>query len=313
VTKIISWDEVEESDIKEPDFWLNPYVVREGITFIWGKWGVGKSPLTWHMAKAIGTGEGFFGLPTKKGKVLYIDVDSPETVAVDRLKKITKGVSGLDVHFVLDKPYTFPGQDPAQDDLFKKLNDDYTPDVVFFNTLRKMHDLDDKESKSPKMVYSYYQHLFPSSALVFVHHAKKESLDPKARVVTSESFSGSQAWINDAQSALRLEKRVSRAKKMNLRLHHVKSQFTEQLLPLPLYLDEQDGSSMSCYLYEDLKRAHELMLDGKQKGAIYSTLTQERGLSAERARHAVQMVETGRFPESRGFLSRLGGYHEEEE
>jgi len=311
VTKIISWDEVEDSEIKEPDYLINPYVVKEGITFIWGKWGVGKSPLTWHMAKAIGTGKGFFGLPSVKGKVLYIDVDSPESVAIDRLKKLTHGIKGIDVHFVLDKPFTFPGQEEEQDEMFRKLNDDYTPDVVFLNTLRKCHDLDDKESKSPKLVYSYYQHLFPKSALVFVHHAKKESLDPKSRVVSSESFSGSQAWINDAQAAMRLEPYKSRSKHMNLRLHHVKSQFSEKVLPLPLYLDK-DGTSMDSYVETDLAVAYERMLQGKAKAAIYSELTSTRGLNAERARHVVQIIEDGGYPDSRGFLSSLGGINEED-
>ena len=313
MAKIISWDEIEDSEVKEPDYLINPYVVKEGITFIWGKTSIGKSPLSWWMAKAIGSGEGFFGLPSFKGKVLYIDVDSPETVLIDRLKKLTAGQhSGYPIEFVLSKPFTFPGQDREQDEFLAKLNVDYAPDCVFLNTLRKVHDLDDKESLSPKRVYSYYQHHFPKSALVFIHHSKKESLDPKARVIGAESFSGSQAWLNDAQAALHLEKYHSKKHRQNLRLIHIKSQFTDKLRPLPLHL-EDDGTTMSSYLELDLKMAYEGLLNGDAKSKIYSELMERRGMDADRARHTVQIIEQGGFPDSRGFLSRLGGFHEENE
>jgi hypothetical protein len=300
LTRILTWEELSSLELEEPEFWIDPYVVKEGITFVWGKWGRGKSPLTWHMARAIGSGEGFFGLPTKAGKVLYIDVDSPETVAISRIKKLT---AVPNVTFVLRKPFIFPHPPREQDSELRQLNTNHAPDVVFLNTLRKCHDLDDKDSRVAKMVYNYWQIIFPHSSLVFVHHDKKESTDPKARPNLSESFSGSQAWVNDAQVALRLDKHVGKKRgRENLRLTHFKSQVSEMLRPLPLFL-EKDGTQMWSSRERDLACAWKAYQDGKVGVDCDRTVAKERGISETWARKFRNEIEKGNYPDSRKFLA----------
>lgn len=307
--KTYTWEQIETMEIKEPDFLINPFVVKEGVTFLWGKWGVGKSPTTWWMAHAMGSGEEFFGLPTRKSKVLYMDVDSPETVALDRLKKIKPAPN---VTFAIRKPFMFPGQPYDQDKELTELNKELTPDVVFFNTLRKCHDLDDKDSKSPKMVYSYYQNMFPNSALVFVHHDKKDSPDPKARITPSESFSGSQAWINDAQVGLKLT--PYHGKRDNARIWLMKSQVSPRwpyFQPLAINL-EDDGSNMSCARQMDLKTAQKILGAGLKGVEADREIAKLRGISETYGRRHRLDVENKRYP-GRKWLERDKHHPVEEE
>ena len=291
--KTYTWEQISTMTIKEPDFLINPFIVKEGITFLWGKWGVGKSPTTWWMAHAIGTGTEYFGLPTRKGRVLYLDVDSPETVALNRLKKIKPAPNVL---FAVRKPLMFPGQLPEQDKELLTLRQEFQPDLVIFNTLRKCHDLDDKDSKTPKMVYSYYQSLFPKSALLFVHHDKKDSPDPKAKVNPTESFSGSQAWINDAQVGLKVT--PYHGKRENARIWNIKNQVAPRwpyFQPLPVYL-EDDGSNMWSARHEDLQAVQKALAVGMKGVMCDRQVAEVRGISETYARSARLLVEAGKYP-----------------
>ena len=313
MAKIYTWDEISKITITEPEFFIDPYVVKEGITFLWGKWGLGKSPLTWWMAHAIGSGEPFFGLPSKKGKVLYIDVDSPETVALTRLKAISPAPN---VNFCIRKPLMFPGAPAEQDQELRELNEKYKPDVVFFNTLRKCHDMDDKDSRAPKMVYNYYQLAFPQAALVFVHHDKKDNPDPKSKPTPSETFSGSQAWMNDAQVGLKLAPFTSKKGRENLRLFLMKSQVSSKhphFQPMPLLLGT-DGSSLSSSRELDLLESQSVLASGLSGTQADREIAKRRDISETYARKFRLDVERGRFPGSRKFLEKDPdfSFHEEE-
>ena len=293
LVKLYTWDQIDAMTVKEPEFLINPFIVKEGITFLWGKWGVGKSPTTWWMAHAIGSGQEYFGLPTKQGRVLYLDVDSPETVALTRLKKIQPAPN---VMFCVRKPMMFPGQQVDQDRDMIDIRKEFKPDLVIFNTLRKCHDLDDKDSKTPKMVYSYYQSLFPKSALLFVHHDKKDSPDPKAKVNPTESFSGSQAWINDAQVGLKVT--PYHGKRENARIWNIKNQSAPRwpyFQPLPVNL-ENDGSNMTSARHEDLKAVVAHLAKGMKGVVCDRQVAAARDISETYARSARILVEAGKYP-----------------
>lgn len=320
ILKLKTWKQISTEPVVEPDYLINPYVVREGITFLWGKWGRGKSPLTWWMARAIGSGEPFFGLPTRVGKVLYVELDSPENYCKPRLQQIPPADN---VWFWIRKPLIFPHAPADQDQELKEVAAQIDPDVVFVNTLRKCHDLDDKDSRTPKLVYTYWQMAFPRSALVFVHHDKKEHADPKLKAgqSPSETFSGSQAWINDAQIGLRLDgyqrkKRTSscncptrecRTRKQSLNLVHHKAQGSIKLNPLPLWLDTQgNGTTMTCVKQEDLDLLVDLIKQGLPVTEVDKKMAFDRCMSVSWARKLRADVQDGKYPGSPRWLAGDG-------
>jgi hypothetical protein len=186
-----------------------------------------------------------------------------------------------------------------QKEKFTSLRDEIDPDVVFLNTLRKLHDLDDKDSATPKLVYSFFQNLFPNSALVFVHHTRKSPIDPKWAENDKESFSGSNHFLDDAQVGLHLQK--FDGEKENLRLFHRKSQVSELLKPLPLRL-EKDGSTLTSPLADEFLLVMELFKLGRTQPEVVKEFSQTLKVSEATARRRVNVVQNGLFP-GRGFLS----------
>ena len=51
---------------------------REGLAILYGRYGSQKSFIALHLAYCVALGVPFFGLPTAKGRVLYIAAESPE-------------------------------------------------------------------------------------------------------------------------------------------------------------------------------------------------------------------------------------------
>lgn len=293
---LLTWEQLSTTTLAEPAFLIDPFIVREGITLFWAGTSLGKSPVTWAMAAAIGSGEPFFGLPTTQGRVLYIELDTPPPAIIPRINKLAPV---KDVWWYFAKPLSIPFVSTEQRNEFERLRREINPDVVFLNTLRKLHDLDDKDSKTPKLVYSFFQNLFPSAALVFVHHTRKSPIDPKFEENDKESFSGSNHFLDDAQVGLHLQKYSG--EKENLRLWHRKSQVSELLRPLPLRL-EKDGSTLSSPLVDELEYVRALFKEGKSAPEVIKDTATFLGVSESTSRRKVNVVQNGLFP-GRGFLS----------
>ncbi len=304
---VMTWEEVQNSQQVEPDWLIDPFVVKGGITLLWGKYSTGKSPLTWAIAQSIGNGTSFFGLPVKPGSVLYVEIDLPENLAVPRLKYL-KPAPNVHFAFMQSLSLGMNGLDADTTNAFKSLNAEIKPDLVIFDSLRKLHDLDDKDARAPKMVYSIFQHLFPGAALLFIHHERKSSLDPRFSYLGGEAFSGNQHWIDDAQVGLQMEKYSG--KRESFRLWHRKGQGSEKIKPMGL---SWNGKELSCPLFEDLLCAYEGMHEGLGGGELDHWVSEKRGIGLTASRERRLIIEAGKFPGSRKFLSPEPGEGEEEE
>lgn len=297
---LLSWSELHEKRYPKPSFLLDPFIVRGGITLLWGATSTGKSPTTWEMAHSIASGQNFFGLPTQKSRVLYIELDTPEQVVQERLRSRPPSEG---VWWLFSQPLSIPYAGPEQIELLVEARETASPEVVFINTLRKVHDLDDKESKAPKLVYSFFQKYFPGAALVFVHHTRKASTDPKAVPQDKESFSGSNHWLDDCQVGIHLES--FDGPDHNLRLWHRKSQVSSLLRPMPLALG-RDGSTLSSPLFEELRKSYEFLASGAGQGLLASEIDYKLAkvleTSEATAKRRRLAIENGLFPGSRRFL-----------
>lgn len=182
---------------------VEPYIPREGIVFLYGKKGVGKSPLTWSLANAVATGVPWCSFPVtlrdNPWQVLYIEVDSPLSVVKARTD-------------FLDFPgnliFYFPS-DPilASFEGYTKMVEEtkhLSPDLVIVNTLRKIHSMDDGKGETVARVYALFRRLWP--CVLFVSHEKKTPANPEHSFERGEEFSGHLAWHNDAQVCLNLHR-----------------------------------------------------------------------------------------------------------
>lgn len=221
-------------------FVITPYIPLGGITLLYGKTKVGKSPLTWEMARCVAAGELFFGCSVIQGPVLYLDFDTPADLVRERLSRLETPPPDFFIEFPGVKNL-FTGPTQAY---FRQLFQDVKPILVIFNTLRKLHQGDEKDGSLPSKTYATLQALFPGAGLVVVHHDKKtQALEASGD--PSEAFSGHMAWLNDAQVGLHLIKQGGRVPGL-LSLHH-KTQVSEERPPLTLQLG-QDGTAITAYL-----------------------------------------------------------------
>jgi RecA-family ATPase len=287
---LISWEDFQQKKFTEPEWLINPYVPRNGIVFLWGETSSGKSPVGWHLAAAVGRGDNFCGLPAYPARVLYLEVDTPERLVHARISHMT---AAPNVDFLFLPPLSVP--EVSTEDavlLSEAAGNNY--DLVIVNTLRKVHNMDDKDSATPKMVYSFFQHTFPGSALLFVHHTKKTQVDQEMRL--KENFSGAMNWLNDAQVGLCLQTYESEKEGINIRLHHEKSQVSARYMPLGLKLGS-DGTEVRCPKYERLLATYTLVNESSLRGtALDAELSRVLECSPSHAYLLRGLVEDGHFP-----------------
>lgn len=302
---LITWNAAQTLAHVEPPWLLNPYVVEEGITFLWGKSSIGKSPVMWEMAKCIGEGSPFFGMPSRKARVLILEVDSPSLSVIPRIKKKPPTEN---VWFQFMNPLSVPDVRHEDKEALLRAKEVASPEVVFINTTRKVHRMDDKDSRTPSIVFGWFKELFPTSALVFVHHERKTGTDLKnSRRVNKESFSGSYAFLGDCQVGLQLRevKGTSPQGSHNLKLFHYKSQVSQKVNPLHLIL-APDGSTLSAPDFEKQDAAWQFV-----KGVDRNLVTGQQldidlghhlGMSPSSARLLRMEIDAGNYPGSPRWL-----------
>jgi hypothetical protein len=316
VMRVRSWEDLVSTPVKEPLFWLDPYIAAGSVTFFWAKTSLGKSAISWEMARCISTGEAFFGLPTRQGRVLYVEVDMPEAMVQTRLKR-HRGRPGMgNVFFAFAPPLHLPTPSPGMEEQLREAIKDINPDVIFLASLRKLHSLDDKDSAAPAIIYSWFQTRWPGKAFVFIHHARKSSRD--FQEIGKESFSGSSQWMDIAQIGISLERHKDKRKGTNRRLLHHKTQGSAELRPMDLlfHLGRHDGTNWSCPDFDEMLKVYEIINVSEAKGGALDRelLLAVPSLGSEStARRRRLLIEEGLFPGTPYWLGTKGTDDEEED
>lgn len=240
--------EVQQVNLPEVQFWVDPYIPKAGkdgaIVLLHGKWGTFKTPITLNLAKAMATGqEEIFGLKVMKARVLYVSADTSKEVIIPRMQKLGVAVDDLDFMFCYPGLNILDG-DAQRDEVglqywtfLKRVHRENSYNVVFVDSLRAVHDRDDKESTTVHAVYRALHKLFYGATVFIIHHDKKAG--PPNMLPGDETFSGSQAWVNHATVGLKLS--FLDQKQAHVQLEHTKSQASELVEPLKLKI--RDGIS----------------------------------------------------------------------
>jgi RecA-family ATPase len=212
--KIYSPDEFLTLEPPSNLYLVNPIVPLGGIVFIYGKSGVGKSPLSWALADAVATGQNFLGMVTSgAAPVLYVDVDTRWWTIQDRWKR-----AGYAPKFdiaVGDAFDCLAGSWEYSDakHKFKERQAEKKYKLVIISTLAKIHSFSFSDPNAPALVYSRWQEVFGEEcSIVFIHHDKKstatESENEDSLYHTRrESFSGNQQWLDHCTVAVHLTRR----------------------------------------------------------------------------------------------------------
>src|SRR5689334_20668501 len=249
---------------EEIEWICNPYVGRQSITFLHGKTSIGKSPLSWELARCVSQGIPFLGWPTAPSRVLYLEADTAEIVVRPRLRKMTQPIGDWNIAFFSGK--TIDLKDPKNfvHRLFAEWQRTLNPELVIWNTLRQFYKGNAIDSDTVTQVYNAMLQSFPSAAHWVSAHDRKSSTDNDSHEVEDESFSGSAAWRDLAQIGLHLVKVDQKANVITLRLDHTKTQLSEQVHSIRLTL-AANGTTITSNV-PPLERIEELWQEARSQG-----------------------------------------------
>lgn len=226
-----------------PPWLCDPYLVRGGITFLHGKTSIGKSPVTWELSRCVDQGLDFLGHPTIRGRVLYLEADSVESLLRPRLRLLPHPQGTWAWAFLNGTSMDLCNDGHTFHRTLAQFHHEYQPDLVIWNTLRQFYKGSNIDSDTVTRVYNAMYRAFPGAGHLMVAHDRKGSTDPDAPRHDDEDFAGSAAWRDLATIALHLVPRATKGG-MYLSLEHTKSQVSELTDPLKLLLSP-DGTGLS--------------------------------------------------------------------
>ena len=263
--------------LAEPDeqvAWVcNPFVVRHGITLLYGKTTIGKSPLTWELARCVSLGIPFLGWPTIRGRVLYLEADTPKVVLKPRLRLLPEPVGDWRIEFLVGQGSNLCDPRNALHEIATKGRVLWgEPDLVIWNVLRQFYHGSANAGEMVPVVYGAMRTLYPQAGHVIVAHDRKSSSDPNTIQHEDEDFSGHAAWLDLATIGLHLKRRPT-----GLFLDHTKSQASEIVKGMSLDLDP-DGTKIRSHHGAMRVRLEELWAQAPLKGDKSQWVADQMGI-----------------------------------
>lgn len=193
----------------EHEYAIDPLLPAGGIGLIHGKGGHGKTQLAFTITKAITEGKPLFGrYLVEQGPVVYVQMDMPDKLFQSRLAKAATDCTNLSELVVGIFEESRNILEPEfQEELANKIYD-CQPALVIFDTLRKLHPLEENDNAVPNAVYSAIREVCQGVAALVIHHDRKAPTDGgTSGEDAAESFRGARAWVDDCDLGMRLRKR----------------------------------------------------------------------------------------------------------
>lgn len=218
----ISWSpsELLAENFGQLRFYLEPISAPGSTLVLFGPREAGKTQLLFTMIRAMHEERLLLGrFPAKKAKVALVEVDMTVVTTQERLKAAAQEYTFSDSLFRIATPTSLDLLHiPASTAWIRDLQE-FAPDIVAFDSLRKVHKEDENNPAVPSQLYGRCKELFPKSAFWFAHHVKKPPatwLADKHSYKQQEdlnAFRGTSAWLDDADAAIYLYKDANTEKR----------------------------------------------------------------------------------------------------
>jgi len=210
-----TYDQFVTHEFQRPSYIIDPVFPHKGVLCIHGQQTSGKSQLALGMLVNLVRGEMFLKqYRTTQGSVAYVQYDLPEKLWQDRLGMLKPILSGMPFYNVVDFGYHnmaewkkggkwFLPSDVAQ---LREIQ----PETIVVDSVARCHQMDENDSRATRLVYGYWQELFPDSSLAFIHHNNKDKVGPFRQNEASRPR-GSTAWLDNANGGMGI-RRLGRGK-----------------------------------------------------------------------------------------------------
>lgn len=119
---------VDVADFPEPDWLVEGFIVKNGLTMLYGDSGTGKTTLCLYLADSMRKGKALFGLECKQGTVIFVENDESGDLLKSHRDKV-----GLPERLLVASPDTnivWDGSNKKFTEDFQNLLYYYVPDVV---------------------------------------------------------------------------------------------------------------------------------------------------------------------------------------
>lgn len=232
-----SFKELITTVYPENRFAIEPFFEQGTMNMVSAPPNTWKSWLFFLMATSIATGEQFLGkFKAEKTRVLIVNEEDTERLIADRFRALDITDESLEIYFRT-------AQGSKLDVAFcKSLIAECKTDgitVVFFDSLRALHDADENSSTAMQPILDNMKMMTREGiTVIFTHHHKKKN--PFDRGDTSESSRGSSA-INAAISGHISLEETERDEGRFLVVRHLKSKVTQKLEPFEIKIIVADG------------------------------------------------------------------------
>ena len=200
--------ELAEHDFGLQQFYVEPIVAPQSDTLLFGTSESGKTQLIFTMFRDVQE-EGLFlsEFECTRTAMVLVEVDMGELATQRRVKDILRRVN-LDPKLIriVTVPMSLNVLEASADDEWVQRCHEIYPGIVVFDSLRKIHPLDENDPSAPSRVYGKCRELFPEAARIYNHHTRKEPA-PYIKGRTSQAddrgaYRGTTAWKDDAAQAL---------------------------------------------------------------------------------------------------------------
>lgn len=192
---------------------VDPWLPADSISLVFGPPSAGKSLWMMSVAQALADGTPLFGTyACKRSKVLVVQADMPVGMVQDRLQLNPNPSDDILMWLTENRQLdilTAHKTHAAEVAIIRG----FAPRVIFVDTLRKTHNLDENDSAAPDRVYGAWRTLFPGASFVFQHHSRKVSQNAEGSAVVREAFRGSIAWAASADTIISINRRRRKGQK----------------------------------------------------------------------------------------------------
>jgi hypothetical protein len=156
------------------DFLVDGRLTRRSLTLLGSKPGVGKSWLAQAMTLSVATGTPWLGHHTRPGRVLYLDAENGDRLALRRLQQLGATSSDLSgrLRYVTES-MVFP--DPRDAYRLRRTLEEFQPDLVVVDTLASIAPSSEAGTEEASTFYATVWHAVrdAGAAMLLLCHLRK--------------------------------------------------------------------------------------------------------------------------------------------
>lgn len=176
-------------------FLIEPLLPLGGAMTIYGDPKVGKSYAGIQLAVAIVSGHEWLGFPVRqRGKVVYVQLDTPRSLWADRLDQLREGgVCVESIHFADRETlntWPFDIMNPEHFQVLSSALAAIQPVAVIIDTLKETNQVEENSNTESQKVVAALTAATQPAALILIHHGRKPNPEHPDEIRTGARGAG---------------------------------------------------------------------------------------------------------------------------